>query len=451
MGANLVEERRTIVPAEANAFKSIKRKDTEMLSHTDALKTVLENIQTLDSEEQSLLKAQGQVLAEDIYAGVSLPLTNTAIPDGYAVRWEDIAGASREKPATLRIIGTAHAGYLPKRVLKPRTTMRIMTGSSLPQGTDCVVRFEDTDEPPEKNGPNKSRPMEVKIYVSGKPGANIRLEGSNVEKGSFLIPRGTAVGPAQISALASIGMTKIKVIRRPKIAVIATGDELIDFRSQLSPGKSYNCNTPAIAALITHYGGIPQVMGIARDNESSLLSKIKRSLSADAIITTGGVSMGDYDLVRLVIGKIGQVVFSRINMGPGRSFALGMINRDSKKGDKTPLPVLALSGPPAGCLNNFELLVRPAILKMLGFTRLDHPVVEAMADAAVPGKKPAASVKWTLLNNVDRRYRVEINRAENIGMLAEMATANSLTIIPEDTEIKQHERIQVLPLDWSRE
>jgi molybdopterin molybdotransferase len=427
----------------------LKESSVQMLNIDQALETILRHVNVLDVEEKLLFQCVGQVAAEDVCSKFSLPLTAGAAPDGYALRSDDITAASRNNPVTLRVIGTVRAGSLPKRLVKPGTAMRIMTGSVLPEGADCVVRFEDTDEPGDKNGPNPNNPSEVKVFLAEKPGANIRPAGSTVKKGALVLPGGKAIGPAQISALVAIGKARIKVIRRPRIAVIATGDELISMGRSLSAGKSYNCNGAAIAALITHYGGVPRVLGIARDNESSVLEKIQKSISADAIITTGGVSMGDYDLVRLVISKIGQVIFSGIKMGPGRSFVFGTVNRGTFDGCS--VPVFALSGPPVGCLNNFETLVRPALLKMLGFTVLDHPVVKAITGDSVSGKKPVSFVKWTSLDKVDGEYRVVMNTPDGTGMLAEMATANSLTIIPEGTEIRKGDSIKVLPLDWCRD
>jgi molybdopterin molybdotransferase len=194
---------------------------------------------------------------------------------------------------------------------------------------------------------------------------------------------------------------------------------------------------------------VPQVLGIARDNELSLLSKIQKSMTAGAIITIGGASMGDYDLVRLVISKIGQVTFSRVKMGASAYFAFGIVSRPASDGGN--IPVFALSGPTTGCLNNFETLVRPVFLKMLGFTEVRHPVIEAIAGDSVSGKRPMTFVKWTSLNRVDGERRVVMNISNRTGMLAEMATANSLTIIPGGTEVQKGDRVQVLPLDWCQD
>lgn len=354
-----------------------------MISYADALKTVTENINLMPVEDKIITQCAGQVSAEDIYSNYSLPMTRTGGPDGYAVRAKDISVADKDHPVILRIIGTIRAGFLPKKSIIPGTAMRIMTGSAVPDGADCVVRFEDTDEPGGKNGPNPNPPSKVKIYVALKHGENIRPAGGNVSKGTQVMPKGTAIGPAQISVLAGIGKTRIKVYRRPVFAIIATGDELINNTQQLSPGKSFNSNSAAIASLVNHYGGIPRVLGIARDRESSLSIKIRQALSADAIITTGGVSMGDYDIVRLFMEKNGKLLCAKLRMGPGASFAFGLIKSPPKN---TFIPFFGLAGPPIGALNNFETLVRPALMKMMGFRNIEHPVIEAIADDDVPVK-----------------------------------------------------------------
>ena len=422
-----------------------------MLSYDDAVKKILENTERLGAVEEPLLACSGRVAAENIYADFDLPQSAISGPDGYAVRSEDIQGALQSNPVVLRIIATARAGRPSNRVVRPGTAIRIMTGSVLPKGADCVVRFEDTDEPGDKNGPNKGNPSAVAIYVAMSQGDNIRPAGSNVRKGTLIVSEGTLIGPTQISALASIGKTWIKVIRRPVVAILATGDELISPGKPLAPGKTYNCNTAAIASLVAHYGGIPRILGIARDKEAFLISKIKeKGMTTDAIITSGGVSNGDYDLVRLVLGKIGDLVFSRIKMGPGAPVTFGVIKRRSADGADTGVPVFSLAGPPAGCLINFETLVRPALLKMRGFraTATSHPAIEAIATDPVPPRMSMAFVRWTHLERVDGEYRVTLNLAEKVGMLASTAMANSLTIIPEGSAVKPGDRIQVLPFDW---
>jgi molybdopterin molybdotransferase len=419
-----------------------------MLSYENAVETILDNVKRLDAVDRPLLDSFGCVTAEDVYADFDLPQLPVSGPDGYAVRSEDIKWASPHKPVVLSISGTARAGRVLKRTLNPGTAVRIMTGAVVPGGADCVVRFEDTDEPQDKNGPNNDNPSQVRIYVKALPGDNIRPAGSNVQKGTLIVPEGTLIGPIYISALAAIGKKSLEVVRRPVISIIATGDELISPGTPLTPGKTYNCNAAAIASLVTHYGGIPKILGIARDSEAALISKIRRGMKSDAIITSGGVSKGDYDLVRLVLGKIGKLVFSRIKMGPGAAVAFGTVERYAANNGNTTMPIFSLAGPPAGCLINFETLVRPALLRMLGCLTVSHPSVEAITLDSVPRKMKMSFVKYTYLQETKNGYEVTFNNAGKAGMTASMAAANSLTIIPEGSAVKAGDKIQVLPFDW---
>jgi molybdopterin molybdotransferase len=419
-----------------------------MVTYPEALERILKNIHTLEAEERPLFQSMGHVLAEDIYSDLNLPLLDQAGPDGYAVMSGDIKNASKEQPAMLKISGTVRAGLLPPKRVIPGTAMRIMTGSVVPDGADCVVWFEDTDEPGNKSGPNKDNPSMVKIYKSEKPGANITKSGATVKKGALVLSRGALIGAAQISALTTIGKKAVKIFRRPMIAIISTGDELINLGETLVPGKAYNCNAPAVAALVAHYGGVPRILGIARDNEKSLLIKIGKGLAFDAVITSAGASKGDYDLVRNVIAKMGELVFSRINMGPGASMAFAMLDKDGQNGQTAPVPMFAIAGPPEGCLINFETLVRPALFKMLGIEKLEHPVVEAVAQDSAPGKRSNSFVRWSKLEKIAGGYQVEIGLKEQVGALSALANANCLTIVPGGSEVDAGDKIQVLPLDW---
>lgn len=417
-----------------------------MTTYNEALKIILERIRTLEIEEKPLTECVGQVSAEDIYADYDLPMMDTSGPDGYAVRSADLVGASKDTPVKLRIIETLRAGFMPKKTVAQGTASRIMTGSILPQGADCVVRFEDTDEPGNKNGPNNNNPETVEIYALYEAGDCVLQAGVNLKKGALVLQKGSVIGPVQISGLTSAGKTRIKVYRQPVIAVISTGDELIELGQSLSPEKIFNCNTPALNALIKHYGCIPQVLGIAKDTEESLTQALRKGLNADVIVTSGGVSKGDFDLVRLVLEKNGKVFLAKINMGPGASFTFGEYHVQSK-GNARSIPVFALAGPPSGCIINFETLVRPALLKLLGFDKIDHSYVEAIAEDAIPEKRAVAIVKWTNLRQIDGQYCVKLNTSEK-GSVISMVNANSLTIIPSGTTVQVGDRMRVFPLDY---
>ena len=420
-----------------------------MMTYDQALSVILEHCSPLEAEEKPLLGAVGRVLAEDAFCEADIPQTDRARLDGYAVRALDIRGAHPAGPTVLRVIATVRAGSMSKRPVGPGTAVRIMTGSVLPEGADCVVPFEDTDEPPEKNGPNPANPEIVRVFAAGEAGANIGPAGGSARKGSLVIPKGSVIGPAQVSALSALGHKSVRCIRRPLVAIITTGDELVEVgRGPLSPGQAYNSNASAVAALVAFFGGKPKILGIARDKESSLHAKLRLALSADAIITTGGVSKGDYDIVRLLLGRIGEVLFSRIAMGPGASVAFAVVDAPTRPGRAVRTPVFALSGPPTGALVNCETLVRAGLFKMEGFQDTRHPVVEAEAVDSLVRKVPKAFVRWTRLVRTDGRYRVVLNPPEGMGPLAQMASANSLTIIPEGAAIRAGDKVEVLPLDW---
>jgi len=419
-----------------------------MVTYDEALRVILEHCSPLEAEHKPLLEAIGQVLAEDAYCDADVPQTDRARLDGYAVRTNDIRGAHPASPVPLRVVATVRAGSMSKRPVRPGTAVRIMTGSMLPEGADCVVPFEETDEPQEKNGPNPANPATVRIFAAHEAGANIGPAGGSARKGSLVVAKGSVIGPAQVSALSALGRRGVTCIRRPVVAIITTGDELVKVGRPLSPGQTYNSNAGAVAALVAFFGGVPRILGIARDKEPSLQAKLRRAMSADAIITTGGVSKGDYDIVRLLLGRIGEVLFSRIAMGPGASVAFAVVDAPAGPGRPARIPVFALSGPPTGALVNCETLVRPGLLRMRGFRDTRHPALEAEAVDSLIRKAPKAFVRWTRLTRTDGRYRVVLKPPEGMGSLAHMASANSLTIIPEGAAIRAGDKVEVLPLDW---
>jgi molybdopterin molybdotransferase len=414
----------------------------------EALELVLANVLGTGVEVCSLVRSLGQVSTEDIYSTMSLPMADLAGPDGYAARSVDIETATSMAPCVLKILGISRAGCPAKKHVIPGTAIRIMTGSVVPEGADCVVRFEDTDEPADKNGPNPNNPSEVKIFKVVGPGGNIRGSGGIVKNGELLFSKGTLIGPHHISSLACIGVTTMKVLRRPKVAVIPTGDELVKLGGALSPGKIYDCNGPAIVSYVTQYGGIPKFLGIARDKKAYLQTKLDRALEADLIITSGGVSKGDYDLVRLVLGERGNILFSRVRMGPGAAVSFAMIERPSKEKTRSNMvPVLSLSGPPAGCLVNMETILRPALLKMRGLPQLQHPAVTATLVDEFTNNMPFSFAHWSQLEKKNGGYQVDVNISKTIGGLPAITRANALTIIPGNSALKSGDSIQVLPIN----
>jgi molybdopterin molybdotransferase len=340
-----------------------------MISVEEALDKVLSYIKVLDGVDTPILECLGQVLAEDIYSSIDIPPKDNSAMDGYAVKAADIAGASASSPVYLDIIGEAKAGGVSNLAVKAHKTIRIMTGATLPKGADTVVPFEETDETQRKDQPLK----QIGILKSIENGKHIRSAGEDIAKGQLALPKGILLRPAHVGVLASLGMDKVKVIRRPVVAILATGDELVEVGQPLPEGQIYNSNSYSAAAQVLRYGGIPRVLGIARDTEEDLGKKIKEALSSDMMLTTGGVSMGDYDLVKDVLAKQGEISFWKVRMKPGKPLAFGTI-----KG----VPHLGLPGNPVSSMITFELFARPAMLKMMGKTNLTRPTVDVIIESA---------------------------------------------------------------------
>jgi molybdopterin molybdotransferase len=422
-----------------------------VISVEQALDKILNNIHVLGDEKRTILDCLGQVLAEDIYSQINVPPRDNSALDGYAVRSEDIKGSSNQNPGILKVIDMIVAGGIPNKSLEPGTAIRIMTGAPTPQGSDCVIGFENTDEET-RNIKKNDIPANIGIRIEEKPGSNIRKVGESVKKGDLVLTKGTLIRPAEIGVLASIGYDSIRVVKRPIVAILATGDELTNLGEPLSEGKIYNSNAYSIAAQVIREGGIPRLLGIALDNEASVLDKINQAMDADLLITIGGVSMGDYDVVKDVLAKRGEILFWKVKAKPGKPLAFGTIKRSEESVNKDNLPHLGLAGNAVSCMVNFELFVRPAILKMLGKIDFDKPVVEAIIEDNITnddGRRIFARVKTIKKNG---QYFAKLTGPQGSGILTSMSMANGLAIVPENkTIVSKGEKIQVMMLDWKQD
>ncbi len=419
-----------------------------MISYREACEIILDSVSVLDTEKRETFNCDGQVLASDIYSDYSLPLQVCASQDGYAVRAADTAGFGNNGPVVLRVIGTARAGSVPESIVVPGTAVRIMTGSLLPEGADCVIRLEDTDEPELRKETEDGSDSHIRLTGLARAGDNCVRPGENIIAGTLVAGKGTLIGPHHISVLMAVGRRELEVVRRPVMAVISTGDELVTPGRPLMPDKTYNSNTSAIAALVRQYGGTAKVLGVARDYEISILTKFRKGAAADAVITSGGSSKGDFDLVGTVLEKIGRVKLSHVNMAPGASFTFGIID---KLPNMPQVPLFALSGHPSGCMVDFELFVRPAMLKMRGLRDTGSPFVEAVAEDAFTARKLVDFFRWSVLRKVNGEYRVNLNDEDRPGVLASIARANSLAVIPEGAGVRKGDTVRVFPLKWCSE
>ena len=418
-----------------------------MISVEQALEKILSYIDVLEEEQKPILDSMGQVLAEDIYSAIDIPPLDNSAMDGYAVRAEDTRGAGRQSPRFLRVIDTVMAGSISEHSVEPGTAIRIMTGAPIPEGADSVVRFEDTDEA-QRGGASG----EIGILCKVKTGLDIRRAGEDIARGSIVLRRGVVIRPSEVGVLASLGRSKVKVIRCPIVAILATGSELVDINQPLPAGKIYDSNTYSVAALIRRYGGIPKILGVALDSEDSLVAKLRQGRDADMLITTGGVSIGDYDVVKDVLAKEGEVVFWKVRMKPGRPLAFGSIKGASKAGVAGDIIHLGLPGNPVSVMITFELFARPAILKMMGKKNLAKPTIEAVIEEPIKNKGGYCIFARAIVEKRDGQYFARLTGPQGSGILTSMTSANGLVVVPEDKlEVKKGDIVQVMMLDWTEE
>ena len=418
-----------------------------MIGVEQALNKILNYVHVLEDEQSPILDCLGQVLAEDVYSSINVPPLDNSAMDGYAVQSRDTRGASRQSPRFLRVIGTVSAGSIAECEVEPGTAVRIMTGAPIPKGADSVVIFEDTDET-QRQGSS----TEIGILRQAEAGLNIRRAGEDITQGSIVLSQGAVLRPSEVGVLASLGRTTVRVIRRPTVAILATGDELVDINQPLPAGKIYNSNTYSLAALVRRYGGIPKILGIALDSEHSVVARLCQGLDADMLITTGGVSAGDYDVVKDVLAKQGEISFWTVRMKPGKPLAFGTIKGVSKAGIARNIPHLGLPGNPVSSMVTFELFVRPAILKMMGKKNLTKPTIEAVVENSVVNRDRRRIFARVIVEKRRGQYFARLTGPQGSGILTSMTLANGLMVIPENkTEVVAGDIVQVMMLDWREE
>ena len=401
-----------------------------MIPVQEALDTILSKIQFKGVEKIPLDQALGRVMAEDVVSRINNPPLDNSAMDGYAVIAEDIQSATPENPVKLEMIEEIAAGYTAKGTLKPGQTMRIMTGAPIPPGADAVLMQEDT----QKDG------NAILCLDKADVAENIRRAGEDVKIGEGVIKKGTTLSPAHIGMLAVIGRSQIAVSQRPTVAILSTGDEILELDETPQGPQIFNSNGHMLAAQIKSAGGIPVYLGIAKDTEKDLMEKFEWALKADIVVSSGGVSVGDYDLVKSSLQKMGQdMLFWKVAMKPGKPLAFGRIGKT---------PIFGLPGNPVSSFVSFEQFVRPSLRKVLGCSDLSHKTVQAKLTRTI-NKKPgrlhflSSIVSWT-----DGKYTVTPAGEQGSGILKSAANANGLLIFPlEAEEIKQGQEVAVQLLE----
>lgn len=392
-----------------------------MPTFNDARRLILSNVTPLGVERVGLLESLGRVLAEDVVAPWNMPFCNNSAMDGFAVRADDC-----REPVRLKITGYVPAGRVPTAALEPGCAIKIMTGAPVPAGCDAVVPVEETEE--------SSGHVLIKEHVTLRQ--HIRFTGEDVACGERILAPGTLIKPPDINLLASFGRAFVPVYVRPRVAILSTGDELIEMGEPVAVGKIINSNELSLAAAVMETGAIPVILGIARDEATNLREKLGEGFKADVVITSAGVSAGDRDFVRDALTDL-QVkqLFWRVDMKPGGPTAFGL--KDGK-------PVFSLPGNPVSTIITFEELVRPALLKMMGHRRVVRPLFTAILQEPVKKKPGKIHFLRVRLGRSNGTYLAYSSGDQNTGMLKTMLLADGIAILPaERTSFEPGEELRV--------
>ena len=403
-----------------------------MLLPADAARHILLDIRPTKPVSTVLRQAQDLVLARDITSPIDLPPWDNSAMDGYAARARDLTAAG----IVLSVIETVAAGQFPKKPIGPGQATRIFTGAPLPKGADSAVRQEDTTPLPDGR---------VRVNDVRDAGRNIRRRGEDVRKGEVALPAGTALGPAQLGVLASLAHGRPLVHRRPRVAYMGSGDEIVDLdqkRAILAGRKVASSNSYTLHALIQQTGAIPVDLGIARDTKASLKQHLRRAKGVDLLVTTAGVSVGEHDLVRQVLTEMGcDMKLWRIKMRPGAPLGFGVL-----KG----VPWIGLPGNPVSTMVTFELFVRPAIRRLLGHRAPFRRTVQVLVEEPVTlGPKLRHYLRAVVHPAGDNgALAARLTGPQGSGILTSMVRANALLIVPEDrASVSAGETLAALLLD----
>lgn len=384
---------------------------------SEAQKVVLEATPVLGLEKIPILDALGRVLGEDIVAERDNPPWDNSAMDGFAVRWEDIRQEHAiQKPVTLSIIEDVPAGKMPSKTVESGQAIRIMTGAPIPKGADTVLKVEDTEHTLES----------VRVFKPEPKGSNIRPQGEDVRKGECIIAKGTQIRPGEAGMLAILAKSFVFVYQHPRVAILSTGDELADLDERFSEEKIINSNSYGIAAAVQDAGGIPFLLGIARDNPAALKEKISHGLTADILVLSGGVSMGDYDFTKAVFRDLGaEMNFWKLAIRPGQPLAFGKIQGKLAFG---------LPGNPVSSMVTFEQLVRPAMLKMSGHRSYGRPLVQAVFQEKFSKRTDRRHFLRGVLTREEGVFKVRTTGDQGSGILTSMVKANCLIDVPVEVE-----------------
>jgi len=401
-----------------------------MISVEDALEIVLKQVSVLSSERVKLLSSLGRVLSENIYSDFDIPGFNRAAMDGYAVVAKDTVHACPDRPVTLKVIDEVPAGFKVKSAISSGKAIRIMTGAVLPEGADAVVMVEYTE----------ARGDKVMVFRSVKKGENVSFSGEDVKKGELVLSRGTLIRPQEVGMLAALGKTEVYVTRKPKVAIISTGDELIEPGKTLEKGKIYDSNSFSLFSQVLKCGADPERIGIVPDDKDELLHKVKMGLSSNILLLSGGVSEGKYDLVKEVLMEARvKPLFWKVAVKPGKPTFFGIRERTL---------VFGLPGYPVSSMMNFENLVKPAIFKMLGREGYKRIKIRAVLKGEIKNSSGRKNFIRVRLIEENGRYLAIPAPSQKSGVLKSMVWANAVVVLSTDVrKVENGEEVLVEILD----
>ncbi|WP_198681486.1 gephyrin-like molybdotransferase Glp [Kribbella rubisoli] len=396
------------------------------------LEAVLGRVTALPAFDQPLMDAVGLVLCEDIVSGVSLPGFDNSAMDGYAVQAGDLAGASDENPIALPVVGEFRAGRSEPIVVTPGTCVRIMTGAPMPRGADSVVPVEWTD----------GGTVNVRITQQPPVGGSVRHAGEDVTAGVQVLDRDTTLGPRQIAVLAAVGRARVKARPRPRVVVISTGAELREPGSRLGDGQIYDSNSYTMAACARDAGAVVYRVGIVDDDPKRIMDTLSDQLvRADLVITTGGVSMGAYDVVKEELSKLGTVDFPQVAMQPGKPQGFGVIGEDE-------VPIFTLPGNPVSAYVSFEVFVRPALRKMMGQMPYRRALVPGVTLDGFSSPARRRQFVRAAATSGDQGWMASTVGGHGSHLLGGLSRANALIIVPEDvTAVRAGDQVELMLLD----
>lgn len=398
-----------------------------MIGVREALERVLDGLPRVGTEQVSLRAARGRVLAAVIEAGRDVPPFRNSAMDGYAVVAADVRGASAERPVALPVLGTVAAGSMPDPLPSGRA-MRIMTGAPMPDGADAVVRVEDTSE----TGSG------VAIRVAVAAGANVRHAGEDVRAGERVLMPGRTVRPADVGVIASLNVPSVRVARRPRVAILSTGDELVDVGEPLGPGQIVNSNAYTLAAATEEAGGEPIVLGVVGDHPEAIQAAFAEAVTADVVLSTGGVSVGNFDYVRRCLSALGyQERFWKVAQKPGKPLTFGHCGRT---------PVFGLPGNPVSTLVCFYLYVVPALRTMMGCERVHLPTAAAILRHDLQTAASLTEFVRCTLEGPPDAYRARSTGTQSSGVLRSLSLGDGLIIAAPREELRAGSRVPVILL-----